>query len=324
MGLVHPVQMMAEVGSIRVAVGCERILAGASNVDTAMVGRPAKTISGSSILMDGRGWKVAGRDPGSMMDGTLIVGGSIIIGGGGVGSMMLGGSTVVGMEGGSTIVGTEGSTIEGTTIEGTVNLGLTGESCLTGEFDLDRFILPISPDKSPSLPSLISVTVDGNLLPVFFSYPSPDRTTGAAPIPLGIPLSRLLDATTTTGGLGKGRLLGELNPIPLSSDLTDDIVSDRSSDSTGVLGVEGPASGGAVWVRIGEGSGLAEDGRKGGSGADLDGDEGAGDVDAGRESVRRGGSISRLDGRCCTTWLARIGEYPTDCALACSFALFLS
>jgi hypothetical protein len=57
MGLLQPVQRMAEVGSIRVAVGCEGILAGVSKVDTAIVGSPAKTISGSSspMLMDGRG-----------------------------------------------------------------------------------------------------------------------------------------------------------------------------------------------------------------------------------------------------------------------------
>jgi hypothetical protein len=221
-----------------------------------------------------------------------MIGGSMIIGG----STILGGSMILGT-GGSTILG-PGSTIDGTLIvgiegEGRAALGLTGD-CFTGEFDLDKLILPISPDRSPSLPSLISVTVDGNLLPVFFSYPSPalgrgddPRTTGDAPIPLGIPLSRLLDATTTTGGLGKDRLLGELNPMPLSSDLTDDIVSDLSRDSTGVLGLEGPASGGAVWVRMGEGSGLEDDGRMGGSGADFEGDGGAG-----RGST--GGGISRL------------------------------
>jgi len=254
-----------------------------------MVGSPANTISGSSspMLIEGRGWNVAGRDPGSTM-----VGGSIIIGG----STIIGGSMIVGIEGWR-IVGT-GSMIDGTTIvgiegEGKAILGLTGD-CLTGEFDLDKLILPISPDQSPSLPSLISVTVDGNLLPVFFSYPSPalgrgaDLTAGGAPIPLGIPLSRLLDATTTTGGLGKGLLLGELNPIPLSSDLTDDIVSDLSRDSTGVLGLEGPASGGAVWVRIGEGSGLEDDGRMGGIGADFDGDGGAG-------RGMTGSGISRLE-----------------------------
>jgi len=178
--------------------------------------------------------------------------------------------------------------------DGKATLGLTGD-CFTGELDLDKLILPISPDKSHSLPSLISVTVDGNLLPVFFSYPSPAlgrgadaRTMGGAPIPLGIPLSRLLDATTTTGGLGRGRLLGELNPIPLSSDFTDDIVSDLSRDSTGVLGLEGPASGGAVWVRIGEGRGLDDEGRMGGRGADFEGDGGAG-----RGKI--GGGISRLE-----------------------------
>jgi hypothetical protein len=281
---------MAEVGSMRVAVGCEGILAGASKVDTAIVGSPANTISGSSLpmLIDGRGWKVAGRDPGStMVGGSIIMGGSTIIGG----SMILGteGSTILG--GGSTINGTLMVAIEG---EGKATLGLTGD-CFTGEFDLDKLILPISPDKSPSLPSLISVTVEGNLLPVFFSYPSPARgrgaaarTTGGAPIPLGIPLSRLLDATTTTGGLGRGRLLGELNPMPLSSDLTDDIVSDLSRDSTGVLGLEGPASGGAVWVRIGEGRGLEDEGRIGGKGADFEGDGGAG-------RGRTGGGISRLE-----------------------------
>jgi hypothetical protein len=290
MGLVQPVHRMADVGSIRVAVGREGILAGASKVDTAMVGSPANTISGSSspILIEGRGWKVAGWDPGStMVGGSIIIGGSTIIGG----SMILGidGSMILG--GGSTIDGTLMVGIDG---EGKATLGLTGD-CFTGEFDLDRLILPISPDRSPSLPSLISVTVEGNLLPVFFSYPSPARGRGAdarmaggAPIPLGIPLSRLLDATTTTGGLGRGRLLGELNPIPLSSDLTDDIVSDLSRDSTGVLGLEGPASGGAVWVRIGEGRGLDDEGRMGGSGADLEGDGGAG-----RGST--GGGISRLE-----------------------------
>ena len=59
-GLVQPVQMMAEVGSRRVAVGCEgkaiEGIAGASKVETAMVGSPAKTISGSSpILIEGKG-----------------------------------------------------------------------------------------------------------------------------------------------------------------------------------------------------------------------------------------------------------------------------
>jgi hypothetical protein len=213
------------------------------------------------------------------------------------GSTIIGGSIILGIDG-SRILGT-GSTIEGTLMvgiegEGKATLGLTGD-CLTGELDLDKLILPISPDKSPSLPSLISVTVDGSLLPVFFSYPSPARGRGAgarasggAPIPLGIPLSRLFDATTTTGGLGKGRLLGELNPIPLSSDLTDDIVSDLSRDSTGVLGLEGPASGGAVWVRIGEGRGLDDEGRIGGSGADFEGDGGAG-------RGITGGGISRLE-----------------------------
>ena len=251
----------------------------------------------------------------------------MIMGGGGAtiwgGSIILGGSIITGTDGGSLILGIDGSTIDGTTIEGMVNLGFVGESCLTGEFDLDRLNLPISPDKSPSLPSLISVTVDGSLLPVFFSYPSPARGRGATP--LGIPRSRLFEATTTTGGLGKGRLLGELNPIPLSSDLTDEIVSDRSRDSTGVLGVEGPASGGAVWVRIGDGRGLVEEGRIGGRGADFVGDGGIG-------RVSTGGGISRLKSRDegrgrtdpWTSWLARIGEYPTDCALACSFALFLS
>jgi len=303
MGLVQPVQRIAEVGSIRVAVGCEGILAGASKVDTAIVGSPANTISGSSspILIDGRGWKVAGRDPGSMMvGGSMIIGGSTIIGGsiilGADGSIIVGGSIILGIDG-STILGT-GSTIDGTTIvgidgEGKATLGLTGD-CFTGEFDLDRLILPISPDKSPSLPSLISVTVEGSLLPVFFSYPSPAlgrgaaRIAGGAPMPLGIPLSRLFDATTTTGGLGKGRLLGELNPMPRSSDLTDDIVSDLSRDSTGVLGLEGPASGGAVCVRIGEGRGLEDEGRMGGRGADFEGDGGAG-------RVIIGGGISRLE-----------------------------
>jgi hypothetical protein len=295
---------MAEVGSIRVAVGCEVILAGASKVDTAIVGSPANTISGSSspMLIDGRGWKVAGRDPGStMVGGSIIIGGSTIIGGpmilGIDGSTILGGFMILGVDGSSMLGG--GSTIDGTLMvgiegEGKATLGLTGD-CFTGEFDLDKLILPISPDKSPSLPSLISVTVEGNLLPVFFSYPSPARgrgaaarTTGGAPIPLGIPLSRLFDATTTTGGLGRGRLLGELNPMPLSSDFTDDIVSDLSRDSTGVLGLEGPASGGAVWVRIGEGRGLEDEGRMGGSGADFEGDGGAGHGST-------GGSISRLE-----------------------------
>jgi hypothetical protein len=303
MEFVQPVQRIAEVGSIRVAVGCEGILAGPSKVDTAMVGSPANTISGSSspMLIEGRGWNVAGRDPGStMVGGSLIIGGSTILGG----SIILGidGSTIIG---GSIILGTEGSMILGTgsTIDGTLMVGIEGEGkaaldlrgdCFTGEFDLDKLILPISPDKSPSLPSLISVTVDGNLLPVLCSYPSPAfgrgaaaRNTGGAPIPLGIPLSRLLDAATTTGGLGKGRLLGELNPMPLSSDLTDDIVSDLSRDSIGVLGLEGPASGGAVWVRIGEGSGLDDEGRIGGSGAGFEGDGGAG-----RGST--GGGISRF------------------------------
>lgn len=201
---------------------------------------------------------------------------------------------MVGIDGGSTIIGTEGSTNLGTdgsfidgTIVGRVVLGLVGD--FTGEFDLDRLNLPISPDISPSLPSLISVTVDGSLLPVFLSYPSPGRGRGAAiplgdPIPLGIPLSRLLDATTTTGGLGSGRLLGELNPTPLSNDLTDDIVSDLSSGDSaiGVLGVEGPASGGgAVCVRIGEGRGRVDVGRMGGKGADLEGEGGAGRVNGG-------------------------------------------
>jgi len=91
----------------------------------------------------------------------MIVGGSTII----RGSIILGidGSTILG--GGSTIDGTTMIGIEGV---GKATLGLTGD-CFTGEFDLDRLILPISPDRSPSLPSLISVTVDGNLLPVFFS-----------------------------------------------------------------------------------------------------------------------------------------------------------
>lgn len=173
----------------------------------------------------------------------MMVGGSMIMGG-----SIPGGSTMTGALGGPTMMGGAiGSTIIGTDC-------LTGEAGLVGELDLDNDILPMSADRSPSLPSLISVTVDGNLLPVFFSYPSPALTSGAmAPIPLGRPLSKLFDATTTTGGLGKGRLLGELNPIPLSSDLTDDIVSDRSSIDgetgdwgTGIRGVEGPASGGAV------------------------------------------------------------------------------
>jgi hypothetical protein len=67
MGLVQPVQMMADVGSMRVTVGRDCVgvteMVGASNVDTAIVGNPAKTIppsSSSPILIDGSGWNVAG------------------------------------------------------------------------------------------------------------------------------------------------------------------------------------------------------------------------------------------------------------------------
>jgi hypothetical protein len=194
---------------------------------------------------------------GSTMDGTLIDGidGSCIVG--------IDGSCVVGPDGslmvGIEIVGMLGSTISGNPVVPF----LTGESSFVGEFDLDKLILPNSPDRSPSLPSLISVTVEGSLLPVLLSYPSPGRGWAGIPIP-GSPRSKLLEATTTTGGLGSGRLLGEPNPIPLSNDLTDEIVSDRSSEGDAGdsgTGREGPASGGAVCVRIGEGSGLVEDGR---------------------------------------------------------------
>lgn len=51
-----------------------------------MVGSPAKTISGSSMLIEGKGWKVAGRDP----PGSTMLGGSMIIGGDG--PIILGGS----------------------------------------------------------------------------------------------------------------------------------------------------------------------------------------------------------------------------------------
>jgi hypothetical protein len=227
MGLVQPVQMIADVGSIRVTLGRDCVgvtemvgTSGASNVDTAMVGSPANTIppsSSSPILIEGSGWNVAGRD--GSVGGSMMVGGSKMTG-------TLGGSTMVGTRGGSIMMG---GAIGGSTIIGTATL-LTGESGLVGELDRENDILPISADKSPSLPSLISVTVDGSLLPVFFSYPSPALTIGVtAPIPLGRPLSRLFDAATTTGGFGKGRLLGEPNPIPLSKDFTDDIVSLLSS-----------------------------------------------------------------------------------------------
>ena len=65
-----------------------------------------------------------------------------------------------------------------------------------------------------SLPS--SLTTDG----CFLLNPRPT-------IVVGIPLSKLFELLTPTGGLGSGLLPGELKPI-LSSDLTDDNVSDRS------------------------------------------------------------------------------------------------
>jgi hypothetical protein len=272
---------------VRVDVGTALGWSEVSNEDTAMVGSPANTIpellssSLSPILMEGRGVNVAGCDPGSTIIGGAIIG-STMIGGLILGTTMLGGSTMTGIVG-SMMVGTGGRTISGT--------AFVGESSP---------ILPISAERSPSLPSLISVTVEGNRLPVFLSYPCARPTRGVvAPIPLGRPLSRLLDATTTTGGFGRGRLLVGPNPAALSKDLTDDMVSDRSrtEGETGDWGgglrtVEGPASGTEA-VLMGEGKGRVEDGRTIGDGiaGDLTGDPGV----FGRKSVRiDGGGMGRI------------------------------
>jgi hypothetical protein len=273
-----------------VEVGTELGWSEVSKDDTAIVGRPAKTIplpSSSSMLMEGSGVKVAGLDPGSIMVGGVTVRGSTMVGG----AMLNVGRLVEGGE--MSKVGT--LMVEG---PGSIIIGgrtISGADDLVGE---SNPILPISADKSPSLPSLISVTVEGRRLPVFFSYTCDRPAMGAAPIPLGRPLSRLLEATTATGGFGSGRLLGDPNPAARSSDLTDEMVSDRSriEGDTGDCGgglrnVEGPASG-AECVLMGDGSGLDEEGRTVGDGSagDLIGDPGV----FGRRSVRmEGGGIWR-------------------------------
>jgi hypothetical protein len=65
-----------------------------------------------------------------------------------------------------------------------------------------------------------------------------------------IPLSRLLELATATGGLGRGR------PVKRSSDLMDDIVSDLSS--VACIGTGGLGCISVVQVRRGDGKGRLE------------------------------------------------------------------
>lgn len=180
-------------------------------------------------------------------------------------------------------IGVESSP-DGITIEGMMGAGIGGlglgrlltgvVDCSTGNDSRADGATAVTGADSSALPSLTSVTVDGSLRLVLILYPSagPIRVDlPIPPIPLGIPRSKDLEELTATGGFGRGRLVGDPNPLSRSRDLTEDTVSERSriggdaraNAEVADRGEDGPASM-EVPVVTRDGSGRFADGRTGG------------------------------------------------------------